>query len=398
MSIEQFTDLVALIALVGSVHAVVMGVVLWFLPSGYRAANRVLGTLLLSIAVWLSMSLLVFHPIRPPYVVYGLKYAVYLFGPLLYLYARALTDPNSRFEARCALHFLPVLLSLLIHLFGLPFSREDYGHDTTYYLLAPSLLRKNSLYEALQSVSLIAYGLVIARRVVAHQRTIQQVFSDTEMISLRWLLWLAQLIGVMGVAGILVDLLQSALGAALAPWKATYVIVSVVVIYYISIKGILQPTIFRPGRSDVPQPADAAAGPEPASAPVEKYRKSGLEPAAVERLWDRLQRCMVEQRPHRREGIRLAELAEMLHVRPNYLSQVINSRAGANFYEFINRQRIIDAKALLLDPDQPLPLAEIGERCGFSSQSAFNNQFKKQVGTSPGVWREQQLAAITTAF
>ena len=55
------------------------------------------------------------------------------------------------------------------------------------------------------------------------------------------------------------------------------------------------------------------------------------------------------------------------------------------FNEYISTIRIEYAKELLLTTNQKVN--EIAEECGFSSASYFNVVFRKQVGVSPGAYR-----------
>ncbi len=57
-------------------------------------------------------------------------------------------------------------------------------------------------------------------------------------------------------------------------------------------------------------------------------------------LWLKLGELMQQQKPYLQASIKLADLAKQVHTRPNYLSQVINSRAGESFFDYINRHRI----------------------------------------------------------
>ena len=85
-------------------------------------------------------------------------------------------------------------------------------------------------------------------------------------------------------------------------------------------------------------------------------------------------------------------------VRPDYVSQVINTRAGVNFYEFINDFRVGEACRLLeFDPENRRNIADIAQDAGFSSINVFNSHFKRLRNTTPSAYRKQLVAADTAA-
>jgi AraC-like DNA-binding protein len=87
----------------------------------------------------------------------------------------------------------------------------------------------------------------------------------------------------------------------------------------------------------------------------------------------------------------LEQLAGQLALRPRVLSQVINEDLGQNFFEFINRYRIGEAKALLMDPaDKKMTVLEVLYQVGFNSKSSFNTLFKKQTGVTPSEFKKKR--------
>ena len=78
---------------------------------------------------------------------------------------------------------------------------------------------------------------------------------------------------------------------------------------------------------------------------------------------------------------------------PHLLSQLLNEHVGENFAQFVNRHRIEEAKAQLVDPAyQHFTIAAIAEEVGFNSTSAFNAAFKKITGATPSKYRQRSLS------
>jgi len=84
------------------------------------------------------------------------------------------------------------------------------------------------------------------------------------------------------------------------------------------------------------------------------------------------------------ENISLPQLAEMLDILPNYLSQVINERFQKNFYDFINSYRVEEFKRVVaLGKNKNKTFFGLALDCGFNSKASFNSSFKKLSGITP---------------
>lgn len=84
--------------------------------------------------------------------------------------------------------------------------------------------------------------------------------------------------------------------------------------------------------------------------------------------------------------ITLKMLAQKCHTNRSYLSQFINERYAMNFNTLINSLRINEAKQILSDPNNRLPLKELYLRLGYHSYSVFNEAFKRHVGVTPAFY------------
>ena len=84
-------------------------------------------------------------------------------------------------------------------------------------------------------------------------------------------------------------------------------------------------------------------------------------------------------------SIPLARLASECHLSASHFARAFKASTGRAPHRWLIEQRVDRSKALLNMRD--VPLAEIALRCGFSEQATFNRTFKREVGTSPGVWR-----------
>ena len=89
---------------------------------------------------------------------------------------------------------------------------------------------------------------------------------------------------------------------------------------------------------------------------------------------------------HLDENLRLKDMAARLRYSETYLSRKFRQETGSSFKEYIRRQRLDRAKALLRDAS--LSIQDISDRLQFCSPSYFAEQFKAEFGVSPTAWRE----------
>ena len=84
---------------------------------------------------------------------------------------------------------------------------------------------------------------------------------------------------------------------------------------------------------------------------------------------------------HAEEKISTAALAEQLHISRAYLSSAFKKEMGIGLVDFINQQKITQAKQYLLFTEYSL--AEISSQLSFSSQGYFQKVFKEVTGMTP---------------
>jgi len=80
----------------------------------------------------------------------------------------------------------------------------------------------------------------------------------------------------------------------------------------------------------------------------------------------------------------------MMDVSTHDLSYLLNDSFGVNFFNFVNRYRVDEAKRLMLSgQNKHLNLLGIAYSAGFNSKTTFNIAFKKQTGLSPSEFMKQ---------
>ncbi|BBI31580.1 response regulator transcription factor [Cohnella abietis] len=84
-------------------------------------------------------------------------------------------------------------------------------------------------------------------------------------------------------------------------------------------------------------------------------------------------------------SITLTEVAENVHVSPNYLSFLYKSVTGQNFSHYVTQYRVDQAINLLKDPKYKI--YEISEMVGYTNPGYFSEIFKRVTGKLPNDYR-----------
>ena len=123
-----------------------------------------------------------------------------------------------------------------------------------------------------------------------------------------------------------------------------------------------------------------------------KYIKSTLSAEKADLYLKKLESVMQNNKIFLDNNLTLMKLAKELDISIHHLSQVINEKIGQNYYDYINLNRINEAKILLSDVENKhLSIATVSFDVGFNSISAFNAAFKKFVGITPSEFRKRKV-------
>lgn len=305
-----------------------------------------------------------------------------LHGPFLYLYTSSLTQQVHHSTLRF-LHFLPFVLAyfLILPFFFSPAEHKIYTYEhqglAYQWILFP--LRLAII------VSGIVYVILSLIRLSQHRKNIENQFSNTDKINLNWLRYL-----IFGILAIWIAVIFTS--------DAYIYAIVVVYVFFIGFWGIKQTAVFAPNspgpQMEVPpgelagevvheKPAAEIPGEKTRMHKI-KYLKSGLSGKEQQDIHDMLNRLMEQEKPFTNPDLTLGEMAQQLDVHPNNLSQVINSVAQKNFYDFINSRRVEEFIYQAGQPEnQNFTLLSIAYECGFNSKSSFNRNFRRITGSSP---------------
>ena len=99
---------------------------------------------------------------------------------------------------------------------------------------------------------------------------------------------------------------------------------------------------------------------------------------------------MNTEKPHLDSRLTLGQLARAIDTPERELSALFGDSVDGNFYNFVNRYRVQEAKELLGSPAETRTSVEaIGLMAGFRSRSTFYDAFRKDTGKTPAQYRKE---------
>jgi len=120
-----------------------------------------------------------------------------------------------------------------------------------------------------------------------------------------------------------------------------------------------------------------------------KYKNSGLPTSLAKKLAEDLGLLMSREQLYKENNLKLETLAEKLKSNRHFVSQVINQYYKTNFFDFINANRIDEAKRLLVSDSHTLNIIEIAYTVGYNNKVTFNTVFKRFTGVTPSEYRKK---------
>lgn len=379
--------------LFGFVQAWVYALLLWVRGRREeRLSDTLLGWLLVGLAFEIWMYMLGFGGIEIFWqrLEFFPRTLTLLLPPLIYFYLRAQFDAGFRFRPRDAWHFLPFVADALYHI--------------VVFAQGPAFVQHWEVSVHNRGVGDLEYWGAVTQQFLylywafqlyrAYRAWTKTQFSDTETISFRWYRNFLIALSITIVANLTMMIIDMQLNLDFwHDWWGN--LVTVVLIYYVSIEGYAQPQMANKLHFNPDNPvAELVAGqPKPtvviennSAQPVLTLEANPAKttlPDLPERL-TRLLVYMTDEKPYLDADLSLTDLARQLHTNSVVLSQVINAGAGQNFNDFVNRYRVDEFKQQVRNPaNAHLSFLGLALDCGFNSKATFNRAFKKFTGFSP---------------
>ncbi len=346
----------------GCVQGFFLSYLLWKKKEANRAAIMYFNALLLTISTLMLLRVTYQPSFFKTFAEIILLPDVILFltGPFLYLFTRALLRLEPLVRLQLYAHFIPAAVHVLVvntfmglHLKGL-----------LHYLNTPQLILGFHLIELAAIMSLgiyLGYSLhtYLRYRKAFYEKYTMPLVSDF----LRTILIVCFVLQGFWLAGFIVKV------ANRQPDYSMYTlfwVLLVAAIYFLAYKIWSTPAIL-----ELP-PVLTEDSPALSSEPVPESDIRALEV------------YMDAFKPYLDPEIKIGDLAESMQMPKHQLSRIINQGFQRNFFDFINGYRVrAFIRARKAPGQQHMNTLELAFETGFNSKSAFNRAFLKETGKNP---------------
>ena len=120
--------------------------------------------------------------------------------------------------------------------------------------------------------------------------------------------------------------------------------------------------------------------------------RSLVNPKMMDEMKEKILRVIVMEKKYKDKNYSAKKLAEDLGTNTRYISAVVNVRFHMNYTSFVDKFRIEEAMAILVDRRyQRLRIEDVSDMVGFANRQSFYASFYKLMGMTPRAYRLQQL-------
>ena len=373
-------NLWSILLLFGVLQGIFFAATLLFYQKGNKISNRLLAFLLFIFSLHLAEYVMVASGLyrQAPHFIGATLPVVFLIGPIYYLYASSLLQEDFHIDLKRVLHFVPAVFCYLVLL---PFYAQAAAAKIAFlagiiksgYVIFPL---DQFILMALSTCQMLAYFYLTFTVLQNFEENFMRESASTEILNVSWLkkisLWFSLYMMLFFIAYFQLFLLK-------AHRQEIFYIVMLILsgfIHAVGYHAIKQPEIF------------SGAKIKPASP---KYQKTALPEEKSKTYLEKLLYIMRGKKPFLNPELKLSDLAEMLEIAPNHLSQVINAELDKNFFDFINEYRVEEAKRRLLDAQyEHYSILAIALDVGFNNKASFNRVFKKHTNMTPSDFVKSQ--------
>lgn len=348
MTLED--QLIFLFSALGGVNGLFLSAYFAFYTKRRNETTLFLAALLFVISIRVTKSAFFnfYGELSSSFIQIGLT-ACLLIGPFLYLHIRAIT--NKKYATwSWLIHILPIIMAMIFIGYFYPYQEHRHiWQRRSGGLLGWFMYTQWFLY--------LAYTSYLARQSFKKvlSKNLSSDSKDTWLVNVTSGIWIVFL-------------------AYYSNGYTSYIVgaLSFSFIFYISI--LLW--IFRKGKISVFFDQQ------------EKYANKTIDLKESDLIASKLNSLFEEQEVFKNSNLKLSEVAEVIGILPNYLSQFLNDNLNKSFSSFVNEYRVEAAEKMLIE-NSLLTVEAIGNECGFKSNSSFYSAFKKIKGVTPGEFKKK---------
>lgn len=376
---EHIFNIHDVVLLMTAAECILLAIFQAVLPAKNRASSILLTIFLLSVAVSATCVLMLWnnnvrffalfdHTLLP----YFLTAALMAKGATLYLYVRSITQQSFALDSKKLGHFIPIAVGIVwLAVFNIDTRALIWFRDPSTPF--SSSLAVNFIWAAVKIVPLayVVAAVLKVRKYVAQLENQYSNFSSTEP---GWLSVLTYGFLFSWSLTLLVHIIAEFADASIAD---TFGITDNYV-GFILINALFTYSVVYAHQLLATKP--------------EAIKEEKTDEKVTSQAIEKVQTGMEVQKLYLKHNLNIEEFSKRVDLPVKDVSAVINKHYGTNFFEFMNKYRVEEAKRLLLDEKcAEMTVLDILLQAGFNSKSAFHRFFNRLVGVSPTEFRKQAL-------
>ena len=355
-------SILEIISIITALQLLMLGLVLLSKISIKKQSNRILSLFMFSNFLLMISFLIYLFNI---FDLTSIPVFYYLLGPLMYFYVLSMCTKNFQLQPRHLVHGIIFILMVLFVGARLVFFNTESSSRWIYLEVLIS--------QIILHIQIACYVIASFLSIFKYRIEIKNHYAAIERINLSWLLTIIIAFTAMwgtDLVAFVINLTFGDIGRIGYYLIVCSITINLLFVNYLVYRGLRQPEVF----SGMKAP--------------EKYSGSKITEEESMQKVDQLKDLMQNQKPYLNPDLTIKDLSEQTNIHHKFLSQIINSQLGQNFYDFVNSYRIKEAMEIMVkNTDEKMTILEIIYEVGFNSKSAFNNAFKKNTGKTPSEFK-----------
>lgn len=314
---------------------------------------------------------------RNEYWIFLMNFPNFIIAPIFYLSVTYYINPTKKWSNRDLMlfpfAFFIIAINIYIKIMRNPGETDEEFFPPWFFLA----------FGIVFSLQLIPYFYLSYRKITKHQKNIRLFSSTVENVDLKWLEYMIVGSLVMAAFWIMNILFQASLNTTYLSIVSNSIYL--MAFFFIAYHSVKQKEIYPFNQAQKEELSEIIIETD---TPEENRRKLLTDEKLAE-CKEELIKLMDTEKPFLDSELSLVKMASLMNVSTHILSYIINNGFDENFYQFINRYRIEEAKKQILNPQMNhLSLLGIGFEVGFNSKTVFNTTFKKYTGQTPSEFKK----------
>ncbi|MCM1290392.1 MAG: helix-turn-helix domain-containing protein [Prevotella sp.] len=316
-----------------------------------------------------------------------------LFATILTLYPLDVIRPGWLNGQRALKAGIPFLLVSMTYIVGCMLSREPIERIADTTQLYQHLSEFNVWGRFIIFADILFYLGSSVRFVIRHSKSYKEWcennFSSIDNVSINWLKGF--MIGILILASIFFASLLTANPLIIVIYQCSLIISVVVMTQKALQQHSAYPSKFFASSLNEEEAIDLSTQKERKKLGIviqeENVAKASNFDNTIKELAEEIRLWFENEKPYRRSGFMLSDVAERIPKCRTYLSRIFNDGLGDSFSHIVKNYRIRDAEIMLIE-HLDKSIADIAEDCGFSNPTSFNRTFSSMHdGMTPGQYR-----------